>query len=223
MRVLSVDIGWRHLAYAKMELCSSTMHLLEWDVINLLEGDAAANVNSLTLEELVRRTVPSVWSTIKAWAKWPSGDQQRPDVAYLECQPLGQMARNVKTKTLSHIMQALLLAEGIPVAFVSPRKKLLGMATTGSYADNKKFAIASCMRVLRDHSLHEWAARFDDLGGKRDDLADALLQGYYAGSEALAAAAKPSRRVTAAPSKKRLKRDAFAQAAAAAQIDLDVQ
>lgn len=215
MHVLSVDIGWRHLAFAQMVVTNDALSIEAWEIVDLI-ADASVNVNEATTEDLVRLAMPALAVVVRRWAA------AKPDVAYLESQPLGQMARNVKTKTLSHVLQALLLAEGIAVQFVSPKRKLLGMSREdpASYAGNKKFAIAASAKLLEDLGLGTWYAWFTGVGGKRDDLADALLQGYYAAKAALVTrGAKPRARV-AGPSKKR-KRDAHAEAEAAVAGDLE--
>ena len=140
-----------------------------------------------------------------------------PDVVYLESQPLGQMARNVKTKTLSHVIQAFMQAREIRVEFVSPKKKLKGMGITGSYGDNKKFAIEKSLSLLKECGQSTWHEWFESKGGKKDDLADALLQGYYAAKDELVKSSKPVK--TRAPRKKQ-KRDSHADTEAAVKSEL---
>jgi hypothetical protein len=173
MRVISVDIGWRHLAYATMVVTETGFSIEEWKLIDIIK-DESVNVNTSTVEELTRLSAHRLGGIVEIWAS------QKPDVVFLENQPLGQMARNVKTKTLSHIMQALLIAKGFIVKFVSPKRKLKGMEEIGSYGDNKKFAVSAAAKLLEECGLMEWKMQFESLTGKKDDLADALLQGYYA-------------------------------------------
>lgn len=200
MRVTSVDIGWRHLAYVDMTVGDSNLEIHEWKIVDIIE-DSSININEATMEELIRLSAFKIGEVIKLWKSC------KPEVVYLENQPLGQMARNIKTKTLSHVMQALLIAEGIPVVFVSPKKKLKDMQAQGSYSDNKKFAIAASSKLLDDCGLVTWKNWFDELGGKRDDLADALLQGYFSAKAALLKQQPKKKR---APTKKR-KRDSHAE------------
>lgn len=178
MLVLSVDIGWRHLAYTLMEVNETMIDIKEWKIVDIID-DESINVNTSTTDVLINKSAALLGSLVKSWIT------SKPSIAYLENQPLGQMARNIKTKTLSHVMQALLIAEGINVQFVSPKKKLKGMEDIGSYSDNKKFAVASTVKLLEEHSLTEWKKWFEEVKGKKDDLADAMLQGYYAAKTAL--------------------------------------
>jgi hypothetical protein len=187
MRILSVDIGWRHLAYAHLIL-NPELDLQEWKIVDIL-NDESMNVNETTTDILIAKSAPLLGSLVEKWAEW------KPDIAFLETQPLGQMARNVKTKILSHIMQALLLARGISVQFVSPKKKLKDMENVGSYSDNKKFAIEATIKVLESTKSTVWLENFKSLKGKRDDLADAFLQGYYAGQSALVAKAPKTKKI----------------------------
>ena len=178
MLVLSVDIGWRHLAYTIMEVNESTIEIKEWKIVDIID-DESINVNTSTTDILINKSAAILGTLVKSWIT------SKPSIAYLENQPLGQMARNVKTKTLSHVMQALLIAEGISVQFVSPKKKLKGMEDIGSYSDNKKFAVAATIKLLEEHNLIDWKKWFEEVKGKKDDLADAILQGYYAAKTAL--------------------------------------
>jgi hypothetical protein len=139
-----------------------------------LINDESINVNKTSVEDLVTSTAKELFSYVERWAQW------NPDVCYLESQPLGQMARNVKTKTLSHIIQSLLIAKNIPVKFVSPKLKLCGIPQDGikTYSQNKKFAVESVITLLKQKD-QKWCEWFQQLKGKKDDLADALLQAYY--------------------------------------------
>ena len=164
------------MAFANLIL-SPDLIIEEWEIVDILKDDTI-NVNDTSTDILISKSASFLGSLVDRWALW------KPDVAFLETQPLGQMARNVKTKILSHIMQALLLAKGIQVQFVSPKKKLKSMETVGTYSDNKKHAVEATVKLLDFYKL-DWLEKFQSLKGKRDDLADALLQGYYAGKSAL--------------------------------------
>jgi hypothetical protein len=172
MKIISVDIGWRNLAFIVAEVEDNDLKIIEWGVINILI-DEEANVNQTSVEDLIRLTGKNLRDTVNAWIEF------KPEKAFLETQPMGLMARNVKTKILSHVIQAFFLADGIPVQFISPKTKLKGMETSGSYSENKKFAVIKTREILSQYNLKEWSEKYE-LSGKKDDLADAFLQGYYA-------------------------------------------
>ena len=217
VRALSIDIGWKHLAYAMLEVGSDCrddqgandekdFSIKAWNCESLLAsvsasgvaaGDEEINVNSTSLDELIRMTVPSIAKILEFWTKWPGladdGDNTKPTIAFLEQQPLGMQARNVKSKTLSHVLQGLLISRGIPVVFISPQKKLKYMEQSGNYSDNKKFAVEETLRLLHaidpNESSNKWLQHFKSFK-KKDDLADSLLQGLYASKDHILALIK---------------------------------
>jgi hypothetical protein len=178
MKVLSADIGWKHLAYAYFEIENELLTLHDWKIVDLIDSSLIPNINKATLDSLIKDSALKIKAVVDEWTLLS------PDIVYLENQPLGPMARNTKTKSLSHIFQAMLVCNGISVAFVSPSLKLRGMETKGSYAENKKFAVASCTTLLEECGQIQWKNWFLENKGKKDDLADALLQGYHASKQA---------------------------------------
>ena len=193
MKCVSVDLGWKNFAVCSMEVTPTSIKVYKWEIINLLKKNDVndiddvskiININTASVEELIFLVSPNLIQIIKEWAEF------NPDVVYLEAQPLGIMSRNLKTKTLSHVFQALLTMNGIKVQFVNPKKKLKGMvkSSDNNYSDNKKFAIAETEKLLNDFSeLIEWKSFFQTKKGKLDDLADAFLQGYYSALDVFAA------------------------------------
>jgi hypothetical protein len=194
IRALSIDIGWKHLAYAMLEVgCENEdkqakdeedFSIKAWNCESLLTS--TINVNDTSLDELIRLTVPSIAKIVDFWKKWPSCEDSKPTIAFLEQQPLGMQARNVKSKTLSHVIQGLLISNGIPVVFISPQKKLKYMEQSGTYSDNKKFAVEETLRLLNsidpNESSNVWLQHFNSFK-KKDDLADSFLQGLYASKD----------------------------------------
>ena len=194
IRALSIDIGWKHLAYAMLEVgCENEdkqakdeedFSIKAWNCESLLTS--TINVNDTSLDELIRSTVPSIAKIVDFWKKWPSCEDSKPTIAFLEQQPLGMQARNVKSKTLSHVIQGLLISNGIPVVFISPQKKLKYMEQSGTYSDNKKFAVEETLRLLNsidpNESSNVWLQHFNSFK-KKDDLADSFLQGLYASKD----------------------------------------
>ena len=200
LRILSVDIGWRNLASVKLELygrngnnskedlTAEDFNILSWKIDSLL--DDTVNVNESSLDELIKVTVPSLAKVIEEWSSWPSllgSFNDKPDIVFLEQQPLGMQARNVKTKTLSHVIQSLLISKNIPVFFISPQKKLKFMSETfsSSYSANKKFAVEETVKILQHASASKWIDFLHSFK-KQDDLADCFLQGLYGGRDYLA-------------------------------------
>lgn len=95
-----------------------------------------------------------------------------PSEALIELQP----RKNIKSKTLSHCVQVMLLGAGIKtVKFVSAPKKGLPLKTT--YYGRKQCAIAAASKFLIGSKFYEPFCRLK----KKDDVADALVQAlkYY--------------------------------------------
>lgn len=228
IRALSIDLGWKHLAFAMLEVgsdhssdsCATESSLTDfsikaWNCESLLEGLTVqktngktkdnggkevvnVNVNDTSLDELIRLTVPAVAKILEFWVQWPGQTDVKPTIAFLEQQPLGMQARNVKSKTLSHVIQGLLISKGIPVVFISPQKKLKYMEQTGNYSDNKKFAVEETLRLLHsidpNESSNRWLQHFNSFK-KKDDLADSFLQGLYASKDHILALIKEDTKI----------------------------
>ena len=91
---------------------------------------------------------------------------------------MGGSPRNLKTKVLSHILQAMVLEKwpSIQSHFISPTLKLKDCPIPfkeRNYKTNKSYAIEKTVELLKMHP----PIAFE--GSKRDDLADAFLQGFY--------------------------------------------
>ena len=196
------------MAYAIMILEKDSFLIESWEMVDIL-SDESINVNDSTTDVLITKSAKLLRELVLKWSL------RKPDIAYLENQPLGQMARNVKTKTLSHVMQALLISYDIPVQFVSPKKKLQGMEGVGSYSDNKKFAVAATVKLL-ENEKSDWLSWFQEVSGKKDDLADALLQGFHAGKSSIIAKQPKVKK-----SRTKRKRDSHADASAVVFKDVE--
>lgn len=115
------------------------------------------------------------------------------DRVFIENQPMGGRgaARNLKTKVLSHILQCHLLAARpeLQVTFVHPGLKLKDMprkedGSRSSYRENKQYAISKATEYVTGAScrtLEVCQQLYVTKKLKKDDLADAFLQGLLAG------------------------------------------
>jgi hypothetical protein len=196
MRVLSVDLGARNLAWCVLErektseetwsvapfrgLC---VKVIAWRVVDIVKEAGVEEEVNLNKTDIAT-CVPWFVAAIKLW--W-SEMTDGVELAVLEAQPTARVMNhgercinNVRTKVLSHVLQAFLLEKNIPVQFVSPAVKLRDakdlMADASEYREHKKAAVLLTTRAC---SLLDETTRtlWETTKGKRDDLADAFLQG----------------------------------------------
>jgi len=194
MRVLSVDLGSRNLSWCVLDKCDSreekwkcapfhgySVNVIAWRNVDITVEAEAGDVNLNKTD--IAQCVPWFITTIR---KYFDEITCGVDYAVLEAQPTSRMIvggkciSNVKTKVLSHILQALLLDKNIPVFFASPALKLkdAAMIDPSNYRDHKK---ASCVitdgasLVIGGICYEIWSKK----KGKKDDMADSFLQGIY--------------------------------------------
>lgn len=87
-----------------------------------------------------------------------------------------QMA--ARMKPLQGMLIQYWTMHGALVEVVSPLNKLKSLNMTGTtYAQRKKLSIEHTRRILKEHALSD--AVFEATKGKKDDLADSFLQGYW--------------------------------------------
>lgn len=191
MHIISVDMGWRHLSFVRMRLQKNEhFEIYEWKVLDVLTEDFG-NVNDSTIENLVNAATPKIFELAHSWIK------DNVDIVFLEQQPMGLMSKNIKTKILSHIFQSLLVSQNMKVKFISPKKKLLGLGMEDrSYAENKKYAVSCTEDLLKKHGKTEMLNFFINHKGKKDDLADSFLQGFYGGLQYMIEKNKKKRTTT---------------------------
>jgi len=192
MKYLSVDLGVRNLAWCVIELKPSVdpkfytipfqgseAIIHAWRLVDITE-DETEDVNFQTVD--ISQCVPWFMKTLKKyWNEITDGV----DVALIEAQPTGRMLpsgvciNNIRTKVLSHILQAMLI-DKMEVRFVSPAKKLKDaiMKDPSKYKDHKKAAIELTDQASQCFN-EPWKNWWMNLKGKRDDLADAFLQAIY--------------------------------------------
>lgn len=178
MKVLSFDLGLRNLAWCLLDYAASgEFTILDWNVESCL--DDSVNVNATSLELLVGPFVTLMTRLFQ------TTDLKGLDALLIESQPMGHgrsfggtsmggSPRNLKTKVLSHVVQAMALQQGFTnIHFISPVLKLRECPIPfreRNYRDNKKWAIEKTSALIEGRSIETF------VGSKRDDLADAFLQ-----------------------------------------------
>ena len=182
MKILSVDLGTRNLAWCvlerekKQEWPPDSVKIHAWKLVDITEESAKPIENVSDID--VASCVPLLVATLKKY----KDELICVEHAFLETQPIGRPggASNIRTKVLSHIFQAFLLEHNIPVTFVSPKLKTKHSgADLTEYASRKKAAIKLTGECL-EKIAGEWNDFWKQKKGKKDDLADAFLQGVLA-------------------------------------------
>jgi hypothetical protein len=204
MRILSVDLGVRNLAWCVLEREASTdpafasapfnkmsIKIKSWKVVDVTTyskiPDMDTNLNKVDIADCVPMFIAAL--------RDHKDELTQVDIALLETQPVGRvfgastkLVSNVKTKVLSHILQAFLLEHNVPAKFVSSKLKL-GCVDKDleTYKDKKQAAIELVTSIIPkcmgDLDGVSWSEVWSKKKGKKDDLADCLLQGILAGRE----------------------------------------
>ena len=179
MRVVSIDLGVRNLAWCVLTRPErgswppTDVYLHAWKLVDI-SGGTIKDLNATD----IATCVPLMTKTLKEHAK----DFEGIEHVFLETQPVSRGGvSNIKTKVLSHICQSFFCALDIPVSFVSAKLKLSDTKedTETTYKQRKKLAVTRAsegMVVVGG----EWKTWWEARRGKRDDLADAFLQGCMA-------------------------------------------
>jgi len=174
MHVLSIDVGWKHLAYC---ILNNKKEIIEWEIINLCEEEV--NVNTLSIENLIENCKKGIEKFVNEKTKQLK-DLNNSDIkVFIESQPMGPFTKNIKTKILSHLLQYLFSIQDINIKFISSKTKLSALVNGKEkipYQKLKKLAIEHCKQLLLNTN---WFQYFNDIKGKKDDLADCFLQAYY--------------------------------------------
>ena len=178
MRVVSIDLGVRNRAWCVLTRPErgawppSDVSVHAWKLIDISDG-SIKDLNAID----IATCVPLMTKTLKDHTK----DFEGVEHVFLETQPVSRGGvSNIKTKVLSHICQSFFCALDIPVSFVSAKLKLSDMKEdTETYRERKKLAVK---RTTEGMGIvgGEWQTWWEARHGKRDDLADAFLQGCMA-------------------------------------------
>jgi len=212
MRVLSIDVGLRNLAWCL--LSRSPSQELKWqgapwwgNEIQIINWKVVDIVVHSEIKEKINLNKTDIASIVPWFMKCLEDHKEiigeRIDLVLIENQPSGHTLSagvnisNVKTKVLSHILQAFFVVRNIPVKFVSPSNKLKDagefMTDPSQYSQHKKAAIAlteKCMGEMGEGFMAMWKG----FRGKKDDLADAFLQGISSSLEILTPKSKKRKR-----------------------------
>lgn len=230
MRVLAFDVGTKTLSYCLLEFVPGipatadapppppalTVHA--WETTNIHE-------------EVCAKTKPTMKDDSEYMIQVLSARVEKlfalcPDAIMIEQQPAGghNMFSSVRMKCLSHVIHGFFytyqLQNGgvapVPVGFVSPSSKLVGMDTQESSADTKarqagdRKAMGAKYRKNKRHAVDMTTALLDTLvegeladaaratfraaAPKQDDVSDAFMLAYaYAKNQTQKAAPKKKR------------------------------
>jgi hypothetical protein len=189
-RVLSFDVGTKNLALCDLQTdATGSFEVFDWSVNSCVQR--GVNVNKTPVSELAPFFYKYAKEHVHAWFFNKDGSKKPIHRVLIENQPLGGRgaARNLKTKVLSHILQCICLEESpdTPVTFIHPSLKLKDMPKPvdrkSTYRENKLYAIQKATDYVTSgscKSLDVCKEKYTDKKMKKDDLADAFLQGYLA-------------------------------------------
>lgn len=185
--ILSFDIGIKNLAYCILDKDEDNkLSIIKWDIIKLLEDNEKCK--GFPLDELTKRLYKQLNSHFYSY---------NITKVLLENQPVlkNPVMKSVQMIVFSFFQyQAILLAREInTIKLINASNKLkVGKTFTeinnnediikikSKYTRNKKFAIEYTYKILQDRIENfETLIEFFKENKKRDDLADAFLQGIY--------------------------------------------
>jgi len=156
MLVCSIDVGRENFAYAFVET-AAPWQLVKWGTLNL--GDAKATW---------KRACKVLFAALDASLL---SDMKRCKKIYVEQQ---QRAAFFNTQ-ISTCLWAYCQCRGLPeVQSVSPQKKFRH-AKVRTYAERKRASVAWVLANREGHISDELFSEWDSRG-KKDDMADALMQ-----------------------------------------------
>jgi hypothetical protein len=195
LRVLSFDVGTKNLALCDLVVTDNSFRVNSWSVQSCVAR--GINVNKTPVQDLAPFFYKFVRGQVHSW--FYNKDETKKDIqqVFIEAQPLGGRgaARNLKTKVLSHILQCVIAEEApdVSIRFIHPSLKLKDMpkkedGSKSSYRENKLYAIQKTTEYVEGQSCQTkelCKEAYLDKKIKKDDLADAFLQGLLAGGALL--------------------------------------
>jgi hypothetical protein len=194
MKLVSIDVGLRNFSWCTLlrepsieekwqvpPFRGNSISIVDWNVVDIVELSTSDEIN--LNETDIATIVPWFCTALESFkARLIVSDL---DLAMIEAQPTahmlgGKSISNIKTKVLSHLLQAFFFRHGIPVKFVSPACKLRDaksfMTDSSVYAQHKKAAIQLSLVALEIIG-GSFQPFFLQQKRKKDDLADSFLQG----------------------------------------------
>jgi hypothetical protein len=184
-RILSFDVGIRHLALADItKTAEATYKLNRWDILPLIPDDM--KVKETNMDNMTE----ALYTTLDEW--YPHGSEDLPETVYVENQPA---LKNPIMKSIQMIVYGYftgrriwMVEGGLAVRFVSASQKVKWAQSKGycqidptiknRYTATKRASIVATEVVLRSFFEEKDIAIFQ-ASKKKDDLADCLLQGLY--------------------------------------------
>ena len=211
MKILCFDVGTKTLSYCLLQFipvenADADITVLEWETINIHQENGVSEKAKPTMKEdseyvmnCIHRRSQTLWG-------------HNPDFVMVEQQPAGgrNMFSSVRMKSLSHVIHAYFythqLHHGgeirVPVGFVSPSLKLVGLETGESqedaearragdrkamgakYRKNKQFAVQRTQALvdrMPGENGHQARMTLAAATPKKDDLSDAFMLAYSFG------------------------------------------
>ena len=160
--VAACDVGVKNLGIAFIEVRGGAVHRVDLELHDIVRSSKP--VTKLTIAELTE-------SLVRHMVAHPS-IMGRADELVVEIQPSNRgPCANTKMKCLSHVLQAMAVAAGVPVTFVSPKRKAGGKKKT--YAQRKKASVVDTLATLEAMGQSA-AVGYIRMLKKADDVCDAF-------------------------------------------------
>lgn len=183
-RILSFDVGLRHLAYAilsvdghSVESNEKKIGLERWGVVDVMEGVEEGNKSRDALTAAIVHTLDREFYNLGL----PEGEEPQYDHVLIENQPARKNPEMKCVQTAIHTYFATLrmyLGCVGEIHLVSAKRKLQGeeAGKKASYRQRKALSVELGKKVLAEMGADAALVQLASIK-KKDDLCDALLQG----------------------------------------------